>query len=93
MIPLIRRVSSFDVGDWEGGLGGGWSGMTTSLDWEDDDSSEVDAKLKLTFFLLPCLLVGSREGVSLDVFDDRVPGGGGLLKYDLGRDVPLRLEK
>ena len=21
------------------------------------------------------------------------PGGGGLLKYDLGRDVPLRLEK
>ena len=64
-IPLIRRVSSFDVGDWEGD---GWSGITTSLDWEDDDSSEVDAKLKLTFFLLPCLLVGSREeGVSLDV--------------------------
>ena len=22
-----------------------------------------------------------------------VPGGGGLLKYDLGRDVPLRLKK
>ena len=21
------------------------------------------------------------------------PGGGGLLKYDLGRDMPLRLEK
>ena len=60
MIPLIRRVSSFDVGDWEGD---GWSGITTSLDWEDNDSSEVDAKLKLTFFLLPCLLVGSREGV------------------------------
>ena len=24
---------------------------------------------------------------------DTAPGGGGLLKYDLGRDVPLRLGK
>ena len=68
------------------GEGDGWSGITTSFDWEDDDSSEVDAKLKLAFFLLPCLLVGSREGISLDIFDDRVGNGWGGITISLDCD-------
>ena len=49
-------------------MGDGWGGITISLDCDDGDSSEVDGKLELSFFLLPLLLAVRREGVSFDVF-------------------------
>ena len=46
-----REGVSLDVFDDR--VGDGWGGITISLDCDDGDSSEVDGKLELTFFLLP----------------------------------------
>ena len=53
--PMIYSREGVSLDVFDDRVGDGWGGITISLDCDDGDSSEVDGKLELSFFLLPLL--------------------------------------